>query len=184
VRATLETHQTFRGVELLDGVFERTEDLRDGIRVPSQTDLLALLGLDDRIAVMAVEGKAAEPFGPLVRDWLAEGGRRPERLNALCRTLGLSSDAVLDCRYQLLHRSVAAVRAAQRYRTREAVFLVHAFGPAAASRLDYGAFLRSLGLEDQSGLRGPVVCDDVQLFFAWVADPLPAGPTHHAPSPA
>lgn len=184
VRAALEAHPGFSGVELLDGIFERTEDLRDGIRGPSQTDLLALLGLNGRMAVMAVEGKAAESFGDTVEVRIARGGKVLDRVNGLCRTLGPSLDAVLGRGYQLLHRSVAAVRAAQRYRTREAVFLVHAFGPAKASRADYSAFLGLFGLDDQPGLRGPIVCEGVQLFFAWAADPLPVAPARQAPSPA
>jgi hypothetical protein len=51
---------------LVDAILERKTDLRDGVRGRSQTDLLAILGLDRNLAVAAVEGKVDESFGPLL----------------------------------------------------------------------------------------------------------------------
>src|SRR3712207_2694723 len=48
VRSVLATRPDFASAELVDAFLERKVDLPDGRR-PSQTDLLAILGLVDRI---------------------------------------------------------------------------------------------------------------------------------------
>jgi Domain of unknown function (DUF6946) len=60
---------------------------------------------------IAVEGKAGEPFGPPISEWLRDDsvGKRV-RLDALCKVLGLVSEADSLLRYQLLHRSASAMR--------------------------------------------------------------------------
>jgi len=65
-----QAHPTFRSAELIDGFLERAG--RSWIcGRPSQTDLLAVIGLEKRIAIVAIEGKAGEPFG----DWSRLAGR-------------------------------------------------------------------------------------------------------------
>ena len=61
----------FAGAELVDAFLERCTELGDG-STPSQTDVLAILRLPDEIAVMAIEGKVDESFGPLTSEWLGE----------------------------------------------------------------------------------------------------------------
>ncbi len=70
----------------------------------------------------------AEPFGSLVRDWLApkpsavdgepdippSEGRR-ERIAFLSSSLGLTTTDVADVRYQLVHRTVSALIEARRF---------------------------------------------------------------------
>jgi Domain of unknown function (DUF6946) len=62
--------------------------------------------------VAAVEGKVAEPFGPLVSEWLVADAQGPspgklERLAFLCERLSLNDDDCQSVRYQLLHRTVS-----------------------------------------------------------------------------
>ncbi len=138
---------------------------------PSQTDLLALVQLADGYGVIAVEGKAREPFGPLVADWNDTPGKQA-RLDDLCKQLGLDPSVVGSLRYQLLHRTVSALLEARRYGAREALMLVHSFDAADSSLDDYQEFAAALGLTDaapnaitDSTLRG-----DVTLRLGWVEE--------------
>src|SRR5690606_39856792 len=98
-----------------------------------------------RIAI-AVEGKVREPFGAVVRDWLANSSSGKEaRLEFLCTQLGTTPTAVQEVRYQLLHRTVSAVIEAGRFGAVNAMLLVHAFDAGSASYADYEKFARLLG---------------------------------------
>jgi Domain of unknown function (DUF6946) len=67
----LRSHPAFQSAELVDAFMERQVDLGSEGR-PSQTDLLAVVGLDEGLAIVAVEGKAGEPFGKFVHEWLKD----------------------------------------------------------------------------------------------------------------
>ena len=56
VEAVLHQAEEFRGMELIEGFFEKETDLRSRGR-PSQTDLLALIGDGEGFAVLGVEGQ-------------------------------------------------------------------------------------------------------------------------------
>ena len=84
----LSSCDTWAGCRLVEGLFEREVDLGTRGR-PSQTDLLALVQLTEGgYGVIAVEGKAREPFGPLVSEWNDSPGKQA-RLESLCEQLGL-----------------------------------------------------------------------------------------------
>jgi hypothetical protein len=123
IRSILQAHPTFRSAELIDGFLERQVDLGSAGR-PSQTDLLAVIGLEKCIAIVAIEGKAGEPFGDLVSNWLNGSDTKSKRLDALYETLGLSAVQALPLRCQLLHRTASAVYEAKRYRTNLAVMSI------------------------------------------------------------
>jgi hypothetical protein len=144
VRDVLDTSNVFSGCDLIEGFFEREVELGTKGR-PSQTDLLALVQLRDGYGVIAVEGKAREPFGPLVSEW-NDGPGKQARLNSLCEQLGLDPATVGGLRYQLLHRTVSALREARRYAAREALMLVHSFDLRDSSLDAYQAFAEALGL--------------------------------------
>jgi len=174
VRNVLETHERFRGAELIDAIFERQTDLGDGLRGPSQTDLLAILGVGSSLAIAAVEGKVDEPFGERVSEWLTEGTRRT-RLNRLTEKLGLGSRDVSMLRYQLLHRTMSAVYEAERYRAPTAVMIVHSFSAKSSGWVDFEAFVGALGLTaNRDELVGPKRAGTVELFLGWASDRLPA----------
>ena len=65
VRSVLDTCPDYAGAHLVEGLFERDVDLRTPGR-RSQTDLLAFVKLTHGNAVIAVEGKVEESFGPYV----------------------------------------------------------------------------------------------------------------------
>jgi len=174
IRSILQAHPTFGSAELIDGFLERQIDLGSAGR-PSQTDLLAVIGLEKCIAIFAIEGKAGEPFGELVSKWLDGSDTKKKRLDALCETLGLSVQQALPLRYQLLHRTASAIYEAKRYRTDLAGMLVHNFATEQPGYLDFCAFAQALGAkESRAGvLHGPFASDGVSVYLGWIDDPAP-----------
>ena len=110
------------------------------------------------------------------------GDQQPYRL---CR-IGI------DLRYQLFHRTAAAVLEAKRYAATTALLLIHSFGSGdrsqseenrhAQNRNDYEAFLDKLGMRDRAEERvnGPVMIDGVALYSAWIDDSFPIVPKDYA----
>src|SRR5260221_70355 len=67
VQRVLDTNPLYGGAQMLDGFFERKVALAPGAE--SQTDLMVVAAVEGGLAMIAVEGKGAEPFGPLVAEW-------------------------------------------------------------------------------------------------------------------
>jgi hypothetical protein len=181
IATVLKSHPVFESAELIDAFLERQVDLGTAGR-PSQTDLLAVTGLDQGIAIVAVEGKAGESFGEPVDKWFDGSASKKARLDKLCTTLGLSYDKARLLRYQLLHRSASAIYEAKRYRTDTAAILVHSFGNPKNGFSDFSAFLQALGAEEVTPgtLEGPFPCDGISLYAGWVQDKAPTGTTPSA----
>ena len=96
--------------------------------------------------MLGVEGKVDEPFGPLVSEWLTDASaNKRARLSVLQETLGLADHNVSNLRYQLLHRTAAAIYEAQRYKVRPAVMLVHSFSEDHSWSDDFRAFADAIG---------------------------------------
>jgi hypothetical protein len=174
--AVLATAAPWRDAELVHGVFEHAVDLGTRGRA-SQTDLLAIVGLGDRLGIIGVEGKVDESFGPRVADWRDGGAGKEARLARLADDLALEIAATGGLRYQLLHRTASALYEAQRWRAAEAMMLVHSFCPRHSGLDDLGAFASALGLDGPGpgGLVGPVERVGVALWLGWAADaPAPA----------
>ena len=149
---------------------------------PSHTDLMVEARRPAGKVVLGVEGKVHESFGPRVEAWLTkeEPGRsrsnKDVRLRGLCEGLGLSPDApsTRGLRYQLLHRSWAALAHARRTGAQAAVLLVHALadGGDAENVADYQAFLRALGA-DGADLGVPISLgsrEGMPFWALWVRD--------------
>ena len=172
VAEVLHQSEEFRRVELIEGLFEKETDLRTPGR-PSQTDLLALVGDGSDFAVLGIEGKVDEPFGPLVAEWLEDASaNKIARLSVLRETLGLADDDVLYLRYQLLHRTAATIYEAQRYRVRRAVMVVHSFSESHRWFDDFREFAGAIGapVSNPNELSASVTAEGVSLRLAWVAD--------------
>jgi len=176
VRQAFETLPRFRSAQLVDAFFERQVDLRSSGR-PSQTDLLVIAALDDGLAIVGVEGKAGEPFGDHVKDWDDGGEGKRARLDSLCTLLGLRAQDCANLRYQLLHRTASVLLEAERYRSADAVLLIHSFDGDADSFDDYRTFLEALGFEDirKGTMTEPVNCAGIRLYAVWVDDEAPIG---------
>jgi hypothetical protein len=165
----LDQHPATAGAQLLFGVPEHRVALPGAGRA-SQTDFWAVLRVSDGWVSLAVEGKAGEPFGPSIGEWLAEASSgKTTRLDALCRTLGLEARAIGELRYQLLHRSASAVLEASRIGARTAVVLVQNFRPYSTCWPDFEAFVKRFGVAVNRGTIAEATCPGVdRLLFAWV----------------
>jgi hypothetical protein len=173
VEVLLATSPGLRGAQLIDGWLERKTDLQDGCGAPSQTDLLALLSTGDELVVLAVEGKVDESFDRLVSEWLADdSSNKHKRLRRLCNRLGIGEDRSASLRYQLLHRTVAALLEAERFHATKAVFAVQSFCPSATGFDDFAKFASALGFGtvERGRLCGPRRFGTVDLWIGWVSD--------------
>ena len=171
VQAVLGRCPAYAGAELIEGLFEHQVDLGTRGR-PSQTDLMVLAHVKVGYAVIAVEGKVEENFGPLISEWNDGSAGKLTRLNGLCASLALDPAAVGGLRYQLLHRCVSALLEAQRYRAHQAMMLVHSFSRTDASLDDFTEFGAAMRID---GVAKDRVSDakrigSQELRLAWVAD--------------
>lgn len=170
VRAILNQAPEYQDARLVDAFLERCTSLEDGRATPSQTDLLAILSMREGLAVMGVEAKVTESFGPFVHEWLDDRDGKDGRLTNLCELLGLDRLNVLDLRYQLLHRTAAALLEARRYRTPRAIMLVQSFCPEDTGFADFSAFAMAMGYPEPAiGRIGPShEVSDFELRLGWV----------------
>lgn len=169
VGRALDQHDATRGATLLFGAPEHKVPLPGGTRA-SQTDLWCVLRAGDGWASMAVEGKAREPFGPTVDEWLldATSGKRI-RLTALCATLGLGEIQASPLRYQLFHRTASAVMEAKRIGAKTAIVLVQNFHKDSSAWSDFQSFVDQFGAQACRDGICEARCPGVdRLLFAWV----------------
>lgn len=177
VRDALRQAPEWAEAKLLEAIFERETKLGSRGR-PSQTDLLAIASLQDENAVLGIEGKVDEPFGPRVVEWLsnATDGNREARLAGLCGTLEIDANPPGHLYYQLFHRTCAAIYEAQRFRYRRALVLVHSFSPSGAWFPEFSEFSRAVQMPvDRTGvLSASRMCSGIEMRLGWVSDALSA----------
>lgn len=140
-----------------------------GIGYPSQCDVFALTRADGIDQAVAIEAKVNEPFGPTVKDWMgaAPSLNKTERLGTICAWFGheMPSD---DLRYQLFHRTAAAVVEARRFFRPMAAMIVHSFSPQGMWLDDFEAFSEWLtGQPLNDGMSETQLPDGLRLRLAW-----------------
>jgi Domain of unknown function (DUF6946) len=169
VRTALQTagRADWSHLRLLLAVPEYKVALPGGSRA-SQTDLAVLARGDHGLVAIAVEGKVDESLGPTVGEKRAEDSPGvDERLAFLQTALGLSA-VPDDIRYQLLHRTVSALRIADDFAAESAVMLVHSFSPSHRWYDDFMAFAR---LFNVAPVRGSLVSvgqrSGLPLYLGW-----------------
>ena len=175
VRSLLAQSDRLVGAEFLDAWLERETDLQDGRATPSQTDLVALLGIGEKLAVLGIEAKVDESFGPLVAEWLASASEgKAHRLAKLCALFQLDPAQVGHLRYQLFHRTAAAILEAKRFRTDTAILIVQSFCPRSTGLADATAFFEAIGMPGlESGkLLAARRFDGVDLWIGWACDAI------------
>jgi hypothetical protein len=172
VAEVLDRHASTAGAQLLFAIPEHRVALPGGSR-PSQTDLWAVLKVSGGWASVAVEGKAGEPFGSSINEWLREPSPgKTTRLDALRRTLGLGTAPLPHLRYQLFHRSASAALEAVRIGANTAVVLVQNFRADTTCWADFEAFVSQFGVSATRGGVCEATCPGVErLLFAWVDCP-------------
>lgn len=142
--------------------FEFPTTVRGGGR--SMTDIMAFVP----DGVIAVEAKARETFDEPVSEWIVAGARKspaspPHRRSVIewyAGEFGVSAGALMDCRYQLLHRTLSAVLTAQEAGATDTWMIVQSFASLDApehhrNRADFDRFVERVG--DQPRLAGRAV---------------------------
>lgn len=141
----------------------------------SQCDVFALARSNDQTIAVAIEAKVSETFGPTVGEWLTEpSDGKITRLTALCALLGSAYPPPANLRYQLFHRTAAAVIEAARFKTDRAAMIVQSFSPDHRWFDDFSAFCVHLGLKATLG--EPIhhrLPSGMILTLGWASSQLP-----------
>lgn len=182
-----------RGLEVLIAVPEHRTRLPGG-GFPSHSDLFVLARGKRGTVAIVVEGTVQEAFGEFVGEWLAaspelkrahERGvagpdvtNRSRRMAGICRLLELNIMPPWTVRYQLLHRTAAAVLEARRFGASAAVMLVQSFDSGHAWFGDYAAFCALFGAAAERNVVNRIATLEggLPLFTGWVSSPFPADP--------
>lgn len=173
IRSVIGTDPAFSAAILVRAVFEKKTEL-DKLGRPSQTDVLALLRTPRGPAVLGIEAKVDETFGPLVSTWDDGTSGKQQRLAGLLERLGMSRASARDIRYQLLHRTAATLIEAEREGAKDAALIVQSFSPSTirAGFRDFQAFAAALGtpVEAPDRLSAPLKRGGVDLRLGWAQD--------------
>jgi hypothetical protein len=167
IRATLETDPVYADAKLMRAFFEKQGG-------PSQSDVLAVLKIKSGLAVIGVEGKVSEPFGDYVFQWNDGSAGKTSRLAAMIKRLRIEPAVANNLRYQLLHRTMAALSEAEMIGAREVAMLIQSFSPdnIRAGFSDFQMFGVALGapIAQAGRLSQPIDLGDVQLRIGWTVD--------------
>jgi hypothetical protein len=168
VRSALSTAPSLGELRPLLVMPEYQVPLPGGERA-SQTDVLVIARSDAGLAVVAVEGKVDETFGPTLAEQSKDASTGAnERIRFVWGCLGLTGVMPPGIRYQLIHRSASAVLTAREFFAQTAVVLVHSFSEIDRRWSDFQAFAKLFG---KAPAIGQVVhagrCGEVDLFIGW-----------------
>ena len=147
-----EISELFGGsLELLLAIPEHKVALPGGGR-ESQCAVFALARCADETIAIAIEAKVNEPFGPTIGEWMANASEgKIERIRFICNLLGLKELPPEALRYQLFHRTAAAVLEANRFKTDRAAMIVQSFSQEHRWLDDFQAFAGLFGLHAGPG---------------------------------
>jgi len=160
---------SLKNLKTIFAIPEHKVPLPGGSRA-SQNDVWVIGESSSGLVSIAVEGKVSETFGPTVGEWYEnKTPGKEKRLKFLCQELGLEYPPALKVHYQLLHRTVSAIIEAKRFRTSEAVMVVHSFSKTNEWIEDYQYFLSLFGLHAEINQAVTTkIGNRINLSFAWV----------------
>lgn len=117
----------------------------------TQCDVFALVRIGPDTCALAVEAKVSETFGPTIGEWLTDPSPgKITRIDAICALLGCDRPPE-TLRYQLFHRTAAAVVEAARFKTDRAAMIVQSFSQTHQWFADFKAFTAFLKLPAEPG---------------------------------
>ena len=173
IQTILESDPAFAGATLQKAIFENKTSL-DSYGRESQTDILAILKTNKGPAVLGIEAKVDESFGPLVQEWNDYGTGKLRRLVGLLEKLQFKSTVIGSLRYQLFHRTVATLIEAEKVGARDAALIIQSFDKGRAGFDDFVAFADSFGtpISDPGELSNPKKLGDVTMRLGWTENPM------------
>jgi hypothetical protein len=166
---TTAENPALRRVELLFA-FPEYKVALPGRGYASQCDLFVIgKAADHHLVAITVEGKVNEPFGPLVSEWNTTASpNRQQRLSFMAKWLNLDADSLGHIRYQLLHRTVAAVLEAKRLNAPYAISLVHSFSVEDRWFDDFQALVKCFGRSAAINQLVPLTqSTDIAVYTGW-----------------
>ncbi|WP_435311332.1 DUF6946 family protein [Primorskyibacter sedentarius] len=155
------------GAKLLLAIPEHQVPL-PGRGAASQCDVFAFVRESTMRIALTVEAKVAEPFGPTVGEWLrdASEGKR-QRLAALCDLLGCAAPPE-HLRYQLFHRTAAALIEADRFGAEAAAMIVQSFSQKHRWFEDFADFAAFLGASPERKMPSQIIAPGgMPLTLGW-----------------
>jgi len=173
IKAILKSESAFAGSTLQKATFEKRTSL-DSHGRESQTDILAILTTNNGTAVLGVEAKVDETFGPLIQEWNDYGTGKLRRLVGLLDRLKFKATAIGLLRYQLFHRTAAALIEADKLHARTAALIVQSFDKGRAGFDDFVAFADAFGtpISSPGELSAPKQVGDVAMYLGWTENPM------------
>jgi hypothetical protein len=173
IKDILKTDSAFEGAVLPRAVFEKKTKI-DSFGRESQTDVLAFVKAGAKLAVLGVEAKVDESFGPLVQEWNDYGSNRLRRLVGLLDRLEFGSMPIGRLRYQLFHRTAATLIEASNAGASEAALVVQSFDQNRAGFEDFIAFADAFGtpISAPGKLSQSKRLGDVNIRLGWTENPI------------
>ncbi len=182
VSALLNAEAGLANLVVTTAVVEHLADV-PGKGPGSATDLMVHAQSESTSISIAVEGKVDEGFDQIVSKWLVAGdspnslANRSTRVGGMVQFFGLSESLVTNIRYQLIHRTYAAVIEAEKHGHDQAMLMVHSFSPDGVIRPgwdDFVAWARLLRETDTDPVPDtPWRCRTLNgrpSWFLWVSD--------------
>lgn len=159
--------------ELLLAIPEHKVALPGGTR-ESQCDVFALVRTGEHTCALSVEAKVNEAFGPTVGDWLDKASKgKAKRLTSICEMFGAAYPPPDNLRYQLFHRTAAAIVESARFKTDTAAMIVQSFSREHRWYEDFEAFCDFLGVSAARG--APIVTklpNGKPLILGWATSEI------------
>ncbi len=173
IREILQTDSAYEGAILKRAVFEK-ETKFDTHGRESQTDVVATIQTKSSLAVLGIEAKVDESFGPLIHEWNDYSLGKMRRLLGLLEKLKLNCDSIGCIRYQLLHRTFATVVEARASGASTAIVLVQSFDKSRAGFMDFAVFSTAFGtpIMQPGQLSEPKIIDGITVRLGWTENPM------------
>jgi hypothetical protein len=173
IQSILNSDSAFDGAVLKKATFEKKTKLDTHGR-ESQTDVLAVVNTRAGAAVLGVEAKVDESFGPIVSEWNDYTPGKLRRLVGLVERLEFKSPSTGSLRYQLFHRSVAALIEAENEGANEVAVIVQSFDKKRAGYDDFAAFTAAFGtpIEEPGRFSATKALNGIRIRFGWTENPM------------
>jgi hypothetical protein len=173
IQEILKSDPSFDNVSVDKILFEKNTKL-DAYGRDSQTDVVAILKTNSGPAVLGVEAKVDETFGPRVHEWNDYTPGKLRRLVGLLDRLGVKSGRIGSLRYQLFHRTAAALIEAEQNSAPNAAMLVQSFDKGHAGFADFKDFAEAFGtpVTQPGELSQPKKIGDVAIRLGWTENPM------------
>ncbi len=173
IREIFKDEPVLRDAVLKKAIFEKRTKL-DEFGHDSQTDIVAYLDAVGGPAVLSIEAKVDETFGPLVSEWNDGGTGKLRRLVRLIDLLEIGLINIAHLRYQLFHRVAATVIEARKVGAKEAAMIVQSFDNKQTGFDDFRSFASAFGtpISGIGRLSPAKVLDGVTIRLGWTQNSL------------